>query len=111
MNFVENVLELINKFGITKNKMLTDLNLSKNSFVDWTKRGTIPNGDTLAKIAEYFNVSTDYLLGKTDIKNKPTTDNSDELSPDEAEFMAIFRQLSPEHKRELMDYALYKADK
>ena len=98
MNFVENVLELINKFGITKNKMLTDLNLSKNSFVDWTTRGTIPNGDTLAKIAEYFNVSTDYLLGKTDIKNKPTANKDSELIKAEADLLELFRNVPEENQ-------------
>ena len=28
-----------------------------------------PDYDTLLRIADYFNVSTDYLLGKTDLKN------------------------------------------
>ena len=62
MVFVEIVLDLINKKGTTKNKMLTDLNLSKNSINDWKNRGTVPSGDTLQKIADYFNVTTDYLL-------------------------------------------------
>lgn len=30
------------------------------------KNGTIPNGDTLLKLADYFGVSVDYLLGRTD---------------------------------------------
>lgn len=64
MNFLETTLQLIKENNISKNKMLTDLGLSKNSFVDWENRGTIPNGDTLIKIANYFNVSIDYLLGR-----------------------------------------------
>lgn len=61
--FLERVLSLIAQKGISKNKMLTDLKLNKNSFVDWGKHGNIPNGDVLSKISEYFNVSVDYLLG------------------------------------------------
>lgn len=61
--FLENVLHLLSEKGISKNKMLTELKLGKNSFVNWESRGTIPSGTTLHKIAEYFNVSTDYLLG------------------------------------------------
>ena len=67
--FVERVMILIKEHGITKNKLLTDLKLGKNSFVDWEKRGTIPSGETFNKIADYFNVTTDYLLGKTDDPN------------------------------------------
>lgn len=70
MNFVDRVLELINEKRISKNKLLTDLNLSKNSFVNWIERGTIPGGDVLAKIAEYFDVSVDYLLGLSETRHR-----------------------------------------
>lgn len=66
MSFLERILNLIENNNITKNKLLTDLKLSKNSFVDWANRGTIPSGDVLSKIADYFSVSVDYLLGRTD---------------------------------------------
>lgn len=108
--FFSNYDKLCKEIGMSANSVAKKLGISSGTVTGW-KRGAAPKSDTLKAISEYFNVSTDYLLGISDIKNKPTTDNSDELSPDEAEFMAIFRQLSPEHKRELMDYALYKADK
>lgn len=63
--FLKNVLSLLNQKGVSRNKMLTDLHLGKNSFVNWENRETVPGGDTLNKIAEYFNVSTDYLLGNS----------------------------------------------
>ncbi|MBR1752842.1 MAG: helix-turn-helix domain-containing protein [Ruminococcus sp.] len=69
-DFLKNVILLLEQNGITKNKMLVDLQLGKNSMVNWENRNTIPNGKTLNKIAEYFNVSTDYLLGKAE-KSKP----------------------------------------
>ena len=76
MVFVDRTLELIAKNGITKNKLLTSLGLSKNSFVDWINRGTIPSADTVSKIAQYFKVSTDYLLGNTDDPDqKPGEEN------------------------------------
>ena len=75
--FLDRLLDLISEAGITKNKLLTDLGLSKNSIVDWTKRGTIPKGDTLQAIADYFDVSTDYLLGKSNVR-KPSVEVYDE---------------------------------
>lgn len=74
--FLERVLSLISQKGISKNKMLTDLKLGKNSFVNWQERGTIPSGETLSKIAEYFNVSIDYLLGN-ETKNETAIDDND----------------------------------
>lgn len=68
--FLERTLELIERDKISKNKLLTDLKLSKNSFVDWQNRGTVPSAETIEKIADYFGVTTDYLLGRTDIMNE-----------------------------------------
>lgn len=62
--FVDNVTAILNRKKISKNKLLTDLNLSKNSFVDWKKRGTIPSASVVSAIAEYLNVDTSVLLNK-----------------------------------------------
>lgn len=74
--FLKNVLHLLEKASISKNKLLTDLNLGKNSFVNWEKRGTIPNGETLSKIADYFEVTVDYLLG-TEPKSSASVSDDD----------------------------------
>ena len=34
---------------------------------EWEKNGHEPNFDTLIKIADYFKVSIDYLIGYTNI--------------------------------------------
>lgn len=48
------------------------LGFGKNYLYKWKK--TSPNSETLQKVADYFHVSTDYLLGRTEIKN--VADNS-----------------------------------
>lgn len=110
MNFIDTLLALINRNGITKNKLLVDLKLGKNSFVDWKKNGNIPSGETLSKIATYFNVSTDYLLGKGDTANNPskddeikfalfgTTDIDDELYNDVKRLAKMQQQLKEEKR-------------
>lgn len=57
--------ELCEKNNTTPNKVAKDLGLSNATTTKW-KKGATPQGKTLAKVADYFNVSTDYLLGKTD---------------------------------------------
>lgn len=64
--FLDRILALCKAQKISKNKLLTDLNLNKSAFLNWENRGNIPSGDVVAKIADYFHVSTDYLLGRTD---------------------------------------------
>lgn len=71
MTFYERLLSLVSEKAVTKNKVTQDLGLSKNAFVDWEKRGNVPNGEVVAKLAAYFSTTTDYLLGKTDNPNPP----------------------------------------
>lgn len=47
------------------NPVASQLGISSGSVTNW-KNGTIPNSVTVQKIANYFHVSADYLLGKTD---------------------------------------------
>lgn len=70
--FINRVMSLISERGISKNRLLNDLSLNKNSFVNWQERGSIPSSDTVKRIADYFNVTIDYLLGNTDVKNQPS---------------------------------------
>jgi transcriptional regulator with XRE-family HTH domain len=71
MDFLERIDFLTQKKGITRNKLLTDLKLNRSSYTNWKQRGTIPNGETLSKIAKYLGVTTDYLLGVSDEQRPP----------------------------------------
>ena len=51
----------------TITKMSEEIGLSNAAATSW-KKGAIPKASTLEKISAYFGVSTDYLLGKEDIK-------------------------------------------
>lgn len=62
--FTENLDALIQEKGITKNQFLKELKLGKNSFTNWNTRDTLPNGNTLVKIANYFAISIDELIGR-----------------------------------------------
>ena len=39
---------------------------SRNLFQEWLRRGTLPSVDNLLSLSKYFQVSPDYLLGRTD---------------------------------------------
>ncbi len=67
--YIEILNQLLDNNHITRNKMLKDLGLGKNSIINWERRDTLPNGNTLIKIADYFGVSLDYLVGRDDTKN------------------------------------------
>lgn len=59
---------------ISQVKLAMDLNLTQNSISRYENGEREADYDTLVAIADYFNVSVDYLLGRTDnpkIANNP----------------------------------------
>lgn len=67
---VNRIEELCKNKNISVNKMLSDIGLS--AFVIRNmKNGSAPSVDKMIAIAEYFDVSMDYLLG-ADISDKNT---------------------------------------
>ena len=52
------------------NPVAKELGISSGTITKW-KNGSLPNSSALRKLADYFDVSVDYLLGKTD-QEKPT---------------------------------------
>lgn len=60
----EKVRELARKKGLSLNQVEEKLGYSKNTLYS-LKRQKV-SSDRLQEIADYFNVSTDYLLGRTD---------------------------------------------
>lgn len=60
----DKIKELADKQGISLNTLEERLGYSTN-YLYSLKKGN-PKSDRLQEIADYFNVSTDYLLGRTD---------------------------------------------
>ena len=73
----EIVKDLCEKQGISLNTLEEKLELGKNSLYG-LKRNQ-PSAERLQQIADYFNVSTDYLLGRTD--NPTIASNGDASAP------------------------------
>ena len=64
---LEKIKELAKSRGISLAKLEESLGYSTNYF--YTLKTKTPNAERLQEIADYFNVSTDYLLGRTDNPN------------------------------------------
>lgn len=67
--FFEQYTKLCKERSMSANGVAKEIGLPSSSVTYW-KRGSLPQQRTLEKIAEYFGVSTDYLLGYTDEKEK-----------------------------------------
>lgn len=64
MTVFERIKFLSDKQGKSMQTIAESIGLSKNIFYRW--KTTEPKGVDLQKVADYFDVSVDYLLGRTD---------------------------------------------
>ena len=69
MCFYERLTELMKENRIRQSDMTNDLGITSANFSIWRK-GSTPRIATVKEIAEYFHVSTSYLLGTTDSKTE-----------------------------------------
>lgn len=78
---------------ITPTRAALDMGFSNSITTKWKKTGATPDGVTLAKIADYFDITVDELFGK----EKQPTDG--ELSDEEKAMLDLFRQAGDDARR------------
>lgn len=100
----------IKSLRIAKNLLQTDLaeqlNLSQQTISLYESDKRQPDYQTLQNIADFFNVSVDYLLGRTNIQNHeglPIMESSEEYYVDN-EIIKEINNLSPESQEDLEAY-------
>lgn len=59
--------ELLIENEISKRELAKKIGVSATSISDWSMGKILPTAENVYLIAEYFNVSADYLLGLKDI--------------------------------------------
>lgn len=102
MTFAQRLRELINEKGIQDKELTLICDVGQSTVAMWFK-GNIPRADTLITIADYFEVSIDYLLGHSDdFGNIQRPEQKEELTPGERELLKEYRRLSPQRKEDLI---------
>ena len=95
--FFETYNQLCKNIGKSANKVAKELSIASGTVSEW-KKGRAPQNSTLLKIAQYFNVSVDYLLG-TEQKNTSNTETSVEgidSTQSEEEIIKLLRKMDKE---------------
>ncbi|WP_407386381.1 helix-turn-helix domain-containing protein [Ruminococcus sp.] len=66
--FEENITKLRNDLKKRRQEVADDLGISRSSLEYYEKGKRRPDIEVLAKLADYYGVSTDYLIGRTNAK-------------------------------------------
>lgn len=100
--FYDNFCKLCEQKEISCKKAATEIGLSNSICTKWKKTGATPNGETLEKIARYFNVSVSYLLynddGLTEMQRKVIAELSDDELKDAISYIMAKRTLENKNK-------------
>lgn len=67
--FQQRFEELCKEKGVTHYKVSQDCFFDKSNISRWLSKGYLPTLEILDMITKYFNVSIDYILGRTDYKD------------------------------------------
>lgn len=98
-----NILEqLMKENNISEYKLTQELALSKSAIWNW-RQGCQPAADKIVKLADYFEVSTDYLLGRESDSGIINTNAN--LTEDESEIISLYRKMSFQDKNQLRGFA------
>ena len=118
MLFFERFCILCDRDSIAPTTLLKNMGLTKSHFTSW-RNGTVPNAVILQMLADHFQVSVDYLLGRTDFASYiPKNDHPEDQDGQKilnklieldqllstAEFSALSIAESLEGFKQLQDY-------
>ena len=96
---MERIAELRKEKHLNQIGLGLKLNVSQKMISAYENGTHQPSIDTLIQMSNIFNVSVDYIIGKTDIK--PPADNllKDGLTDNEIELLSIFKDLDKDKQQ------------
>ena len=103
MNFWERFYELCLEHKTKPNPVAAQLGISTATVTRW-KKGSYPTAKYLERLSEYFDVSTDYLLGKTDTKKEQAVPDGLPASDELKKLLEESSTLSEEEARKVREY-------
>lgn len=96
------IKELRKEKNITQNQLATAIGVSRSSVAMWETNNTQPDFDLIKKLADYFGVSIDYILG---YEIKPTEQKENlELTSQEKVVIEKLKKLSNNNLQKVLGY-------
>lgn len=89
MTFYERLQSLMDSHNLTQKQLADCCNMRQANISEWKKNGNFPSGEIAIRIADYFNISIDYLL----------TGKEENLTQEETELLSNYRKLDANTKK------------
>lgn len=102
---LHNLRFLRTRTGMSQQQLADVINVSQQSINKYENHDVEPNIETLCAIADYFNVSVDFLVGRTSIERKNEETEFCRLNSEETALINKIRSLSPEDRNLICNLA------
>lgn len=103
MKFSTRLENMLEERDMTQKQLATALHIAPSTLNGYLRRDREPDYDTLISLAAYFEVSTDYLLGVTEIRRPYYA--LDYYDKREDELLETYRSLGPQEQNYLIKQA------
>lgn len=100
--FIKRLKALREEKGFSQAKLAELINITQQAVGKWETGKSTPDPEMIVKLANLFNVSADYLLGR-----QVNTDKSSNLTLDAAtqELINVFSSLNDDGRNKVLEYA------
>ena len=99
MDFLK-IKELRSEKSITQQEIASAIKISRSVISEYESGKSEPTANVIIKLADFFGVSADYLLGRSDDLGNITVQSPTEsqLTAEEKELLSLFRKMTSGQK-------------
>ena len=108
--FKNNLKDLRTEKGVKQKEVAKNCDISPQCISQLELGTRNPTGTTLVALADYFNCSVDYLLGRSEEYTSPILSDNPTLSPQEKDLLSTFKNLPKELQAHLLSHIKKLAD-
>ena len=98
------IRELRAEKNVTQQEIADKLGVSRQVFANWENEINQPDLKMLISLAEFFSVTVDYLLGRTDDFGNAVMPTPYELTNEETQLLNLYRGMTHVQKIKLIAY-------
>ena len=94
--FYEKYRQLCTELGKSDSAVAAEIGLSNSTVTTW-RQGAIPRRPTLKRVADYFGVSVEEMMGYSGIEKTPTSEGERNAvqTEDEEDMLLLARHMAP----------------
>lgn len=105
MKFAEILKNLLIEHDLSQAQLAKSIGYTQRAVSKWICNQSEPTESAILAVSKYFEVSTDYLLGRADELGNATVQSSAPALPaDERELLTLYRSMSNPQKRMFAAY-------